>query len=358
LFPEDNQAISIESLNLFPIQEERNNSYFLTELNISPDSIIRSDTNKLLKGNPVIKDSITGFNVISASPKLSRKAKIESELPPTEIANERPKPDFILSTEANSSLNYIRLNNSVAKLKKSLSKQVILDKSGTGEFEKQIVPEEKKSSLQDWFTIILVLAIVLIAWVRSFFGRYFQQSIQSLYDYTLSTRVFKNRNVLLPRISFLLLVNFVIITSLFAFKSLEIINLSTFKSSFSNFMLLNLLLLGLISFRFITFHGLNILFPRNQSIMEYYYQVQNYYKSIGLIMLPILIFEAYYPSQSSKTFLWLGLGAILVLYFNRLIRGQRIVKRMNLRFSYLFLYILSFEILPISICFKIFSEII
>ncbi len=358
LFLEDNQAISSETLILSTIPEDRNKSYILTDLNFSPDSLIRSDTNKLQKVNPVVKDSITGVSVLNSAPKLSRKAKIVSELSMTEIASDPTKPEFILNTEVTSNLNYIRLNSSVSKVKRNHSKPVALVQPDTAGFEKQIEPEKKISSLQDWFTIILLLAIVLIAWVRSFFGRYFQQSIQSLYDYTVSTRVFKNRNILLPRISFFLLVNFVIITSLFAFKSLAIINLSTFKSTFTNFIILNLILLGLISFRFITFHGLNLLFPRNQSIMEYYYQVQNYYKSIGLIILPILIFEAYYPSQSSKTFLWLGLAAILVLYLYRIIRGQRLVKRMNLKFSYLFLYILSFEILPISICFKFFSEII
>jgi hypothetical protein len=357
LFREDNQFIPIEANTPFQLREEENSSYLFTDHNISPDSIIKSDSNTIQKAGIVSKDSAVVAG-LPASNRTSRKVIIEPELPNVEPANDPVSPEFILNSEEGSYRNYIQLNASNLMKQKKASKPAIYATNGTGKPLEKITPVLKNYRLEDWFTIILVSAIVLIAWVRSFFGRNFQQSIQSLYDYTLSARIFKNRNVLLPRISFLLLVNFVIMSSLFAFKSLEIINLAVFKASFANFLQLNLLFLGLICFRFITFHGLNILFPRNQSIMEYFYQVQNYYKSIGLIVIPILIFETYYPSENGKMFLWLGAGSIMILYLYRLIRGQRIVRRMNLRVSYLLLYILSFEILPISICYKIFAGII
>src|SRR5664279_85275 len=95
LFLEDNQAISIETVNSFPKQV--NASYFLKELNFFPDSTFKSDTNKLQKGNPVVNDSITGVKVIKSVQKLSRKPKIESEIPVIEIASEPTKPEFILN---------------------------------------------------------------------------------------------------------------------------------------------------------------------------------------------------------------------------------------------------------------------
>jgi len=357
LFREDNQANSADIQYLFPVEKVEKSFCILTESSNSPDSIIKSDTNKILK--VTANDSIALTVSVVPVKKFNIKRLVETELPNTQTINEIATPEFILNPNVKSSGNNMLLNSDIPVRNKKL-------KSGTEIFltnetivpQNKIEPGIKKSTLQDWFTLVLVSTIVLLAWIRSFFGRYFQQSIQSLYDYTLSTRVFKNKNVLLPRISFLLLINFIIISSLFAFKSLEIINLSTFKSSFSGFLLLNTLFLGLISFRYITFHGLNLLFPRNQSIMEYYYQVQNYYKSIGLIIFPILILEAYYPTENSKFFLWSGAIAIGLLYLYRIIRGQRIVKRLNLRLSYLVLYIISFEVLPISICFKVFSRII
>jgi hypothetical protein len=341
-------------------EENTNEGIFAIEsIYFEPDTLIKSDSVNLQENSSIKSDSIhtlVAFPISLAT--IKPENKIASEIPNPEKVFELPKPEFALTSEQNYTGNYNNYFSKSLEIRKLRSKHSIFKQNESIDFKDKIIPLFKTNPQQDWFSIILLSSILLIAWIRSFFGRYFQQSLQSFYDFTLSTRLFRNKNVLLPRISFLLLVNFIIISSLFTFKTLEIINISIFKTSFSNFILLNLFFLMLITLRFISFHGLNMLFPRNQLIMEYHYQVQNFYKSIGLLILPILLFATYLPTGDNKVFVWCGLCVITILYVYRLLRGQRIIHRKNFTLPYLFLYIITFEILPISICFKIFSEII
>ena len=324
-----------------------------------PDTIIKNiDSNSLDKNSIIIdiesKSLSHDISPIKDNIFYNTSSKIEFK----ENSFDLPKPEFALAFEQNSNKNFAAGIYKYAEIGKSHSKSDILHLGESFDFPNRILPQIKLSAQHDWFSIILLSAILLIAWIRSFFGRYFQQSLQSLYDFTLSTRLFRNRNVLLPRISFFLLVNFILISSLYIFKAFEISKISIFKASLANFILLNVILLLLISFRYISFHGLNLLFPRNQLILEYHYQVQNFYKSIGLIILPLLIFETYFPIENAKLFIWSGICLVVLLYAYRLLRGQRIIKRRNFPFYYLLLYLATFEILPFSIFFKIFSRFI
>jgi len=326
---------------------------------IKPDTIINSDSIGLHKKSIVNSDSTHKAVVVPISPKKAiPEIRIATIIKP-ELNYELTKPEFALRSEQYYAGTLINNHSNTSENKRlNVTKSAIFRQAERLGFDDRIHPAKKTNELQDWFSIILLSSILLIAWIRSFFGRYFQQSLQSLYDFTLSARLFRNKNVLLPRVSFMLLINFILISSLFAYKSLEIFNLPFFKASFSNFILLAFLFLMLITFRLVSFHGLKMLFPRNQSFMEYHFQVQNFYKSIGLLILPILVFETYFPINNSKLFIWTGICIILILYGIRLLHGERIIKRMNYPLSYLLLYIVTFEILPISVCFKIYSGII
>lgn len=343
-------------------QEEKNrneNIHISGDLINEPDSIQKSDSIDLEGKSSVVFDSI---HAGGAFPKLIYRAKPEHkngfEIPTTDNLSEPVKPEFALTSEQIYTGNFYDYFSKNPEIRKLNAESITLKQDKSIDFKYLPFPSLKLKPQRDWFSIILISSILLLAWIRSFFGRYFQQSLQSLYDLTLSNKLFRNKNVLLPRISFLLLFNFIIISSLFTIKSLEIINIPIFKTSFSSFIFLNIIFLMVIILRFISFHGLNILFPRNPFILEYHYQVQNFYKSIGLIILPILIFETYLPTVQSKLYVWAGLIVVAILYGYRLLRGHRIINRKNFPLNYVFLYVITFEILPISICFKIFSEII
>jgi hypothetical protein len=333
---------------------------FIFEARIAiPDTIKEADSIRYQKKASSKFDSVQPF---SHQPILFSKNKnplnIAPEISNPEKIHELPNPEFALTYKQNRSIPLKNFTPESSELRIMQHRGGIFKQLAPFDFNENIIPNLKINKQRDWFSIILLLCVLLIAGIRSFFGRYFQQSIQSLYNFTLSTRLFRNKNVLLPRISFLLLVNFVIISSLFTFKALEIINTSLLGTSFSKFLLLNFIFFILIALRFLSFHGLNILFPKSQLIMEYHYQVQNFYKSIGILIIPILIMVTYMPISNHKVLVWTGVGVIIFLYIYRLFRGQRIVHRRSFTISYLSLFLITFEILPISICYKIFSEII
>lgn len=338
---------------------ERTNSggshFFDMKLN-KPDSTLKSEnkvSQKILSSN---YDTISLNHMVSLA-----RTKLNDSLHKTQInsnAFEPPQPEFALTFE---DIDHRRFASSLDKYKEISKIGSASDNFGlniANDFSHKIIPQNKINSQRDWFSIILLTAILLVAWIRSFFGRNFQQSLQSLYDFTLSTRLFRNKNVLLPRISFLLLLNFILISSLYTFKSLEIINIPFLKFSPMNFIMINGFFLLLLAFRYLSSQGLNMLFPGNQLILEYYYQIQNFYKSIGFLILPILVIETYLPTNNPKVFIWPGICIVLLLYGYRILRGQRIISRKKFPISYLLLYIVTFEILPISILFKIFSQFI
>ena len=209
----------------------------------------------------------------------------------------------------------------------------------------------------DWFSIILIVSVVMLSWSRKFFGRYFQQSIAGLFDFHLSARLFRDKNILLQRVSSILLLNFVVTSALFVYKSLEYLNPRFFNPSFSSFLVIAGALLLILLFNSFSVHFLNFLFTRSQALLEYYYQVQNFFKSVGVVLIPLVIVYTYLQGGTLAWLLWTGVISISLLYLYRLFKGQRIIQRLEVPVFYLLLYLCILELLPVLVAAKFIKDL-
>lgn len=216
--------------------------------------------------------------------------------------------------------------------------------------------QEKPNLHPDWFTVMLIFALMMLAWTRIFFGRYFTQSLQSLADFNLSTRLYRDKNILLQRVSSFLLLNFVFTGALFIYKSLEYFHVNFFSPGLSMYLWIVVVLAVILFFRSFMTHALYFLFTRNNVLLEYHYQVLNYFKSAGIVLIPFVIGISYIKGGSWTWLLWTGFISLVLLYLFRLFKGERIVRRGEVPAFYLILYLCALEVMPVLIAAKFISK--
>ncbi len=208
----------------------------------------------------------------------------------------------------------------------------------------------------DWFTVVLIFALMVLAWTRIFFGRYFTQSLQSLADFNLSTRLYRDKNVLLQRVSSFLLLNFVLMGALFIYKSLEFFQVNFFHPGLSMYLWIVAALAIILLFRSFMVRTLYFLFTGNNVLLEYHYQVLNFFKSAGIVLIPFVIGISCIKGGTWTWLFWTGFISLILLYLFRLFKGERIVKRGEVPAFYLILYLCALEVMPVLIAAKFISN--
>lgn len=216
--------------------------------------------------------------------------------------------------------------------------------------------QEKPNLHPDWFSIMLILSLMMLAWTRIFFGRYFTQSLQALADFNLSTRLYRDKNVLLQRVSSFLLLNFVLTGALFIYKSLEYFEVNFFNPGLGTYLWIVVVLTIILLFRSFIVRALYFLFTGNNVLLEYHYQVMNFFKSAGIVLIPFVIGISYIKGGTWTWLLWTGFISLMLLYLFRLFKGQRIVKRGEVPAFYLILYLCALEVMPVLIAAKFISN--
>ena len=79
-------------------------------------------------------------------------------------------------------------------------------------------------------------------------------------------------------------------------------------------------------------------------------------KIIGIILLPCSILIAFCPSQWKDSIIIISVVIVLLLFMSRYIRSNGIQQKLTLSKVHFFIFILSFEILPILILLKFFEH--
>lgn len=98
---------------------------------------------------------------------------------------------------------------------------------------------------------------------------------------------------------------------------------------------------------------IQIVFPISKEIKLYSFSIMVFSIILGIVLLPINILGAFAPVGLMKIAIWGGLGAILVIYLFRSLRGLSIASKYIMLHSFHFLlYLCAVEILPIVVLLK------
>ena len=227
------------------------------------------------------------------------------------------------------------------------------------QYPAQIIPSIRNQQSGDWILAIILSSFFLLAWVRIFFTRYLVQIINSLFIYHTASKLFRDNNILLQRISFVLNTIFILISGLFIYQLFNFFDVRVnIPAGFPLYLFSTGLVFGFIIFRYIAVYTVGFIFARQKEFIEYLHNVFLYNKSIGLVLLPIVAGIAFTPQSIRIPLVYAGLLIVIFFYILRIGRSFRIILRKDVLIFYLILYLCTLEILPILLFYKYFLSFV
>lgn len=205
----------------------------------------------------------------------------------------------------------------------------------------------------DWFTLIVIIAVVLIATVRHSFGNYLYSLFQGFVNYSTASRMFRERNVSLNQGEIRLEIFSYFVTSLFFYQIVQYFNLNLPFDGYIKFAMA----LGLVFLYFlvkkILYLAMGFIFENTGETGEFLYNFGNYIRVTGVVALPFVLLIAWAPFPTPYPLFATGLTIISILYLILIWRGIRIFLKKQFSIFYLFLYLCTLEFLPLLVVLKL-----
>lgn len=218
---------------------------------------------------------------------------------------------------------------------------------------KEFKTEARNYVNHDFFSAYLLLSLFLIGLVRFLYTRQTGMFFKTLLGTRFLNQFEKEGDFIFSWGGFLLFAN-----SLFVFAGLVTTSLKEFQwINFENALeekLLFLSIVGALAAFYIGKHlfirFLGWVFKNKQAVITYQSNIFVYNQSLGVILLPFVALNVYYPSSFSFVFAW---SLFLLLSAGKFLRGISIgISQSGFSAYYLILYLCAVEIAPLLVIFK------
>ena len=223
-------------------------------------------------------------------------------------------------------------------------------------FEKQKVePMLRQAHGNDWLTILLLVCVAILAWIRFYYTRRLRQLFRAVYARHHVNQLVRDGNLSSERISFGL--GLILVTGagtlIFKLAGGNLNVLIGIKSSFLTFMVITSALSLFWILKLLAIKGIGNLFRTRQAADEYHLTNVLYNITAGLVAFPFII--AWHFSQ-------LQVLLYVILAINLIAAAMRMLRNISIGLSvqsfsvvYLFLYLCTLEILPVLFVYKYFT---
>ena len=212
---------------------------------------------------------------------------------------------------------------------------------------------EERSLDSDWLTIVMFLALILLASVRAGYSKYISTLFQSLINYPTSFRMFREKNYSILHGAIRLEVLYYIIFSIFVF---QVIVLASSDNALYTFSIYGQTL-GIVIVYFLgkklAYKTLGSIFIGASDTREFLFNMDNFNRGTGIILFPIVALIEFYPSGNPLFAILAAVFTIVVFYVMLLKRGISILLKKQFPIFYLFLYLCTLEFLPLLLIYKI-----
>lgn len=219
----------------------------------------------------------------------------------------------------------------------------------------KIIPKEIPGRMQfDWITVLLIASVFLFAWVRLFNRKYLSLLIKSTVSFQESTTMYRERNTLMEKASFIINLLFLSNISIFITQLLHFYGVDT--GEIENYVFYLILLgsfIGLYIFRALTSLFIGYIFIKQKVFLEFFHNVNIYTKSTGILLLPVVITLQFLSYEYLPIIVYIGIVVVALLYLLHIVRSFQIIIRKNVSISYMILYLCAFEFAPFLIIYKI-----
>ena len=204
----------------------------------------------------------------------------------------------------------------------------------------------------DWVTILFLLIVVIFATIRTTYSKYIANLFQSLVNYSTSFRLFRERNYPILHAAFRLEAFFYITFSIFLYQLVQYFQLTLVHKNLTFYVASLLVVLIYFFVKKMMYLILGLVFEGVLETREYLFNMDNYNRTLGLVLFPVVALINYYPSGNSLFIVLLGVLLVAVFYVFLLQRGIYILLKKQVSIFYLFLYLCTLEFVPLFLIYK------
>jgi|GEM_PF-3420398 hypothetical protein len=204
----------------------------------------------------------------------------------------------------------------------------------------------------DWLIVIFIISLSLIAYIKQTHKEYIRLILLAAINYKTSNYILNENKTNKTLSDWILFSNYLITSTIFIQQSLNIFSVSLPHFHFfviSSVTILILLIVNILN------KGLNIIVSKIFKIedigIEYNHNINILNKSLGILLLPVTILISF--TVASKLFVIIGIAIFAVWFFLRIFRLIKINLNKHIKILYMFLYLCSFEVIPLLFLIKI-----
>jgi len=215
---------------------------------------------------------------------------------------------------------------------------------------------ERLSLTRDWITIILLMALVLIAIIKFSYSERFVKLFSLSYSEKYFTNYHKSKPLIFNTFHFLffIIINFNI--SLLIYYAVKAFDPSKISHDFSFFLQIVLVVLFYFIARYLIGYLLSIVFSLSEEQDHVTLLKVSNLAYLSVLFFPLLVLINYSSFALHKILITFSLTVAIIFL---LIRYYSIIKNLKLNFNnffYLFLYLCALEIAPILVIYKMFLD--
>lgn len=221
----------------------------------------------------------------------------------------------------------------------------------------EIRPQPRPESTDYWIPGTLLLSFVLIVYLRVFDWRRFSQLLGGFLRMASVSQFYREEFSLTNRVSFLLMVNFLLTGALFLFQTMTFFSGSAGGGGVIIFGLMAAALLVIYFVKLVALRMAGVIFQVKELATEYGYNVLLFNKTLGLVLFPVAALLAFAVQIRADWLVWIGLVAWSIVLIYRILRGVLLAMQVSgISAINLFLYLCTLEILPFIVLTKVFSS--
>lgn len=215
-------------------------------------------------------------------------------------------------------------------------------------------PQIREYESHDFFSVYFLLSLFLVAMVRFLYTKQTPLFFKSLLGTRFIHQLEKEGNVIFNWAGYLLFANFLIVSSGLIFTSLEFYDLHhVFTIQHSELVILAIagLLGAYYLIKYLIIRMIGWVFKNSAVVATYQGNIFVFCQSLGILLIPFLALNIYYPSFISFIISW---SIAIVFYLGRFIRAVSIgISQSGFSAYYLILYLCAIEIAPLLVIFKV-----
>lgn len=216
-------------------------------------------------------------------------------------------------------------------------------------FEPQLAPVAPGGA---WIHIILFLSFTILVFLRVFDFRRLVALFQGFVRASSVAVMYREESALSSRVSVFLIVNFLLMTSLFIWQASGVI--FTDYPPASSILWIALSLVGVYIVKVIAIRILGFIFEMREAAQEYIYNIVLFNKALGLILFPVTVCLAYARQLNPEWLVFAGLVVWGIILIYRFIRVSWIgLSERGVSVVYIILYLCTLEILPFVVIIKV-----